>query len=211
MPNTFTAAYRELGPAAGLPPELEPAFAAWYELLARWNAKTNLTRVTEPRRVVAYHLADCVPLARALAAGSSLLDIGSGPGVPGLIVAALRPDAAVTCADSRAKKAGFLTQAAAAMKLGNVRVEVGRAEELTQRFAVVTARAVAEPAELARRFAHLLAPEGYFAAFLSAQAEPDLAGLTIVRDEYYTLPADEGERRLALFRNTYLVNGEHDG
>jgi 16S rRNA (guanine527-N7)-methyltransferase len=194
-------AYRRLAPEAGLPLELAPVFAAWHELLVRWNVKVNLTRVVAPRRAVAYHLADAAPLARVLPPGATLLDIGSGAGVPGLVVAALRPDAAVTCAESSVKKAAFLGQAVAAMGLRNVDVVHDRAEDLHERFDVVTARAVVDPPELAKRFGHLLADGGALALFLSTRAEfatPD--GFSIAQEVAYTLPAGEGERRLVLVR-----------
>jgi 16S rRNA (guanine527-N7)-methyltransferase len=202
MSDSFVEAYKQLASESGLPPELAPVFAAWHELLCHWNAKVNLTRVVKPRRAVAYHLADAVPLAKALPREATLLDIGSGPGVPGLVVAALRPDARVTCAESRVKKAAFLGQAVAAMGLKNVQVRHERAENLVERFDVVTARAVVDPAELARRFGHLLAPGGQLAVFLSAHTERSVpAGYKIVQDISYSLPADEGDRRLVLVKS----------
>jgi len=201
MPETFAAAYRAIAGQAGLPLEAEPVFAAWFQLLRRWNAKINLTRVIGPRRAVAYHLADAVPLANALPRDATLLDIGSGPGVPGLVVATLRPDARVTCVESRTKKAAFLGQAVAAMGLKNVQVRHERAENLTERFDVITARAVVDPAELARQFEHLLAPGGLLAVFLSTHGELAVpAGYEIAQDISYSLPAGEGGRRLILLK-----------
>jgi 16S rRNA (guanine527-N7)-methyltransferase len=140
-----------------------------------------------------------VPLAQVAATDSRLLDIGSGAGVPGLVVAALRADMHVTCAESAAKKAAFLVQAASAMKLTNVRVEAIRAEKLAERFDLITARAVAKPDELIERFAHLLRPGGGFAFFLAAGDEGCDLGLCRTRQEIeYSLPNNAGDRKLVL-------------
>jgi len=198
MANTFKQAYHEVGVPAGLPAECEAMFAAWYDLLVRWNAKINLTRVAEPVRAVAYHLADGVPLAKALEPGATLLDVGAGVGIPGLIVAALRSDCVVTLVESSAKKAAFLTQAVSAMKLTNARVVDARAETLRERFDVVAARAVDKPVALASDFGHLIKADGRLAVFL-AEADPPLPdGWQIKQEIRYVLPAGEGPRRLLL-------------
>ena len=192
-------AYREIGAPNGLPPEGEPAFVAWYDLLAQWNRKINLTRVSKPAAAVAFHWLDSLPLAQAAPRDATLLDIGSGAGAPGLVVAALRPDVQVTVSESSGKKAGFLVQAVHAMKLANVRVESVRAETLTDRFDVVTARAVAEPQILIEKFRHLVAPGGAMVFFLAGDAKfipPADAAVKQVVD--YKLPLDYGNRRLIL-------------
>jgi 16S rRNA (guanine527-N7)-methyltransferase len=192
-------AYREYGAPNHLPPEAEPAFVAWYDLLAAWNRKMNLTRVSKPAAAVAFHWLDSLPLAQAAPREATLLDIGSGAGVPGLVVAALRPDLQVTVSESSGKKAGFLVQAAHAMKLANVRVESTRAETLTDRFHFVTARAVAEPKIIIEKFSHLLRPRGVIALFLAGDVAPELTGEFVVEKTIdYALPLDYGKRRLAL-------------
>jgi len=160
MLDSFRQAYQKIGVPYGLPMELLEVFTAWYELLIKWNRKINLTKITDPSEVVIYHLADALPLSRLVPPDSTLLDIGSGTGVPGLIVAALRPDVVVTCAESIAKKAAFLTQAAAAMRLKNVKVENQRAEKLAGAWDVVTARAVADLGKMAVVFGKLASPQG---------------------------------------------------
>jgi 16S rRNA (guanine527-N7)-methyltransferase len=192
-------AYREIGAPNGLPPEGEPAFVAWYDLLAQWNRKINLTRVSKPAAAVAFHWLDSLPLAQAAPRDATLLDIGAGAGAPGLVVAALRPDVQVTVSESSGKKAGFLVQAVHAMKLANVRVESVRAETLTDRFAVVTARAVAEPKIILEKFGHLLRPGGVIALFLAGGVEPELtADFVLAKKIDYALPLDYGRRRLAI-------------
>lgn len=196
----FIAAYQRHAAATGLPPDRLPVFAAWYDLLVKWNRRINLTRVIAPENAVAYHLADCVPLARTLARGEHLLDIGSGPGVPGLIVAALRDDITVTCAESVAKKAAFLAQAAQAMKLDNVHIHHGRAERIGELFDTITARAVAKPDELAERFGHLLTATGKLAIFAAEKTDDSPpSGFLQLADIKYELPAGHGRRALFIF------------
>jgi 16S rRNA (guanine527-N7)-methyltransferase len=195
----FNAAYLTLGASGGMPAELEGIFAAWYALLIQWNKKINLTRVSEPEAAVIGHLLDSLPLAQAAPPDISLLDIGSGAGAPGLIVAALRPDLRVTCAESAAKKAAFLAQAVHAMQLQNVRIENVRAEALAARFDLIAARAVAPPPELARRFGHLLRSCGRFAFFLAEQTESALPPFYVIGQTInYELPAGQGKRKLIL-------------
>ncbi|HPM76777.1 MAG TPA: 16S rRNA (guanine(527)-N(7))-methyltransferase RsmG [bacterium] len=196
----FSTAYLRHAAATGLPPDRREILAVWYALLVKWNRRINLTRVDAPEDVVAYHLADCVPLARSLADGERLLDIGSGAGVPGLVVAALREDVTVVCAESTAKKAAFLSQATLAMKLPNVRIHHGRAEQMTERFDTITARAVAKPGELAQRFGHLLVEGGKLAVFAAEKtdAAPPL-GWRQLNEISYDLPAGHGARTLFIF------------
>ena len=78
MADSFRQAYRVIGIPYGLPAELLDIFAAWYELLIKWNRKINLTKITGPSEVVIYHLADSLPLSRLLQPDCTLLDIGSG-------------------------------------------------------------------------------------------------------------------------------------
>ncbi len=196
----FSAAYLRHAAATGLPLDRREILAVWYDLLVKWNRRINLTRVDAPEDAVAYHLADSVPLARSLASGERLLDIGSGAGVPGLIVAALREDVTVVCAESTAKKAAFLSQAALAMKLPNARVHHGRAEQMTERFDTIAARAVAKPDELAQRFGHLLIKGGKLAVFAAEKtgAAPP-PGWRQLNEISYDLPAGHGARSLFIF------------
>ena len=87
---------------------------AYLELLKRWNATYNLTAVRDPAQMLTHHLADCLsvigPLRRHCATASSrrILDVGSGGGLPGLVIAALNPGVQVTCVDTVGKKAAFI-------------------------------------------------------------------------------------------------------
>jgi 16S rRNA (guanine527-N7)-methyltransferase len=126
------------------------ALLAFLDLLARWNRTYNLTAVREPERMLTQHLADCLAVARPLltAVGNRqavrVLDVGSGGGLPGVVLAIVCPAISVTCVDAVGKKAAFVRQAAAELRVGNLLVEHARVEQLPARgFDVVTSRAFA--------------------------------------------------------------------
>lgn len=131
-------------------------------LLHRWNATYNLTAVRDPNQMVTQHLVDCmaaVPLVRrllaasqqslagintAIPAGASLLDVGSGGGLPGIVFASLMPDANVTCIDSVGKKAAFVAQASIELRLSNLHAIRERVESLPRiGFDLIVSRAFA--------------------------------------------------------------------
>jgi len=130
-------------------PEVPDGIAArlsvYLDLLLKWNARTNLTAIREPEEIVRRHFGES--LFCGLHVGSqtaTLLDLGSGAGFPGLPIALLRPEIAVTLAESQNKKATFLREVVRTLQLGNVEVWAGRAEALPaeRQFDTVTLRAV---------------------------------------------------------------------
>lgn len=122
-------------------------------LLWEWNEKINLTRHTDYQKFVSRDVLDSSQLAALLAAGESVLDVGSGGGVPGLVIAILRPDVRVTLCESMEKKAKVLADMVAKLKLP-VAVIHGRGEQALgqQRFDAVMARAVGSLAKILRWF-----------------------------------------------------------
>ena len=142
---------------------LEPAQSErlidYIELLARWNATYNLTAVRDPADMVTRHLLDSLAIAPHVN-GESLVDLGTGAGLPGIPLAVLAPQRAVTLVDSNGKKIRFLREAVRVLSLSNVRVEQGRAEDVRGSFDCVVARAFASIADFLRLGGHLLAPGG---------------------------------------------------
>ena len=135
----------------------------YVELLARWNAAYNLTAVRDPEAMVTSHLLDSLAVAH-LVRGDSLADVGSGAGLPGIPLAIVAPERAVTLIDSNGKKVRFLREAVRALALGNVRIEAQRVEAVRGQFDTVTARAFASLAEMLRLAGHLIAPQGVLIA-----------------------------------------------
>ncbi|MFO7581299.1 16S rRNA (guanine(527)-N(7))-methyltransferase RsmG, partial [Guyparkeria sp.] len=113
-----------------LPDGAEERLIDYLELLARWNRAYNLTAVRDPEAMVTRHLLDSLAVFSHLPACPRLLDIGSGPGIPGMILAICRPDSEVTLVDSNLKMTRFAAAAQRALGLPNVEVRRERIERL---------------------------------------------------------------------------------
>ena len=148
-------------------PPLAPAqseqFAAYLALLQKWNAKTNLTAIRDEQGILSRHFLESILCAIALPAGiQTLLDFGSGAGFPGIPIALMRPEIAVTLAESQNKKAAFLREAVRTLGL-STKVHSARAEELRQKFDCVTLRAVDNMAAAIPAASQLIGPDGWLA------------------------------------------------
>ncbi|MDC9724429.1 MAG: 16S rRNA (guanine(527)-N(7))-methyltransferase RsmG [Gammaproteobacteria bacterium] len=116
---------------------------AYVKLLDKWNKVYNLSSIRDPQEMVSRHILDSLSILPYLK-GDSLLDVGTGAGLPGIPVAIAYPDMAVTLLDTNSKKTRFLQQAKAELGLSNVTVVHARVEEANlPKFAMVTARAFA--------------------------------------------------------------------
>jgi 16S rRNA (guanine527-N7)-methyltransferase len=127
-----------------LPPNAFEGMTAYLELLVRWNARLNLTSVRDPLQIIRRHLVECGFFARRLPGEvQSLMDYGTGAGLPGLVVAICRPDVKVTLAESHGRKAAFLREAIRTLGIA-CEVCEGRVEamEASRMFDVVSMRAV---------------------------------------------------------------------
>jgi 16S rRNA (guanine527-N7)-methyltransferase len=127
-----------------LPPNILPKLSAYLELLLKWNARTNLTAIRDPEEIVRRHFGESLFAGLHLAPeANTLLDFGSGAGFPGLPIAILRPEIAVTLAESQNKKSTFLREAVRNLGL-KVEIWAARVETMPQgiHFHTVTLRAV---------------------------------------------------------------------
>jgi 16S rRNA (guanine527-N7)-methyltransferase len=131
-----------------LPAGAQQRLLEYLALLQKWNRVYNLTAVREAPRMVSQHLLDCLAAAPHVAA-ATLLDVGSGAGLPGIPLALALPDARVTLLDSNHKKAAFLAQAVMELKLVNAEVVCERAETWnpSTTFEVVISRAFSDLSE----------------------------------------------------------------
>jgi len=138
-------------------------FEVYLSLILRWNARLNLTSVRTEDAIIVRHLAESIACARALPQGiATLLDFGSGAGVPGIPIALCRPGISVTLAESQGKKSAFLQEAARTLGIG-VKVHAGRAETLADEFDCVVMRAVDKMPKAVMAGAQLVAPSGWLA------------------------------------------------
>jgi 16S rRNA (guanine527-N7)-methyltransferase len=138
------------------------SFAAFLRLLEKWNRVHNLTAVRESEQMVVLHLLDSLSVLPHLANARSILDVGSGGGLPGIPIAIARPELAVTLLDSSHKKTTFLEQARTELALDNVTVVCERVEQWKpdRAFDGVVSRAFAELGEFVVQAQHLVAPGG---------------------------------------------------
>jgi 16S rRNA (guanine527-N7)-methyltransferase len=150
-------------------------------LLQRWNATYNLTAVREPAAMLTQHLADCLAVIQPLrrhAEGGRLLDVGSGGGLPGVVIATLLPGWQVTCVDAVGKKMAFVRQVAGSLPLPNLRAEHTRIEQLKQPpFNLITSRAFASLADFTRLTRSHLAPGGVWMAMKGRAPDEEIAEL----------------------------------
>jgi len=196
---------RELLTVAGLLP-LDDATAGRLEdyvsLFVRWNERVNLSAIRDEEGVLSRHIVESIVVAFALPEGiKTLLDFGSGAGLPGIPIALCRPEIAVTLAESQGKKAAFLQEAVRVLGIG-AKVHAGRAEVLRTVFDCVTLRAVDKMPRAVSAAVRLVAPAGWLALMTTGAEVARLqkaAGAQISWSEPVKLPFGD-DRILALGR-----------
>jgi 16S rRNA (guanine527-N7)-methyltransferase len=165
-----------------------PVATAYARLLTEVGTERGIVGPAEAARIWDRHLLNCGVLAQLIPAGQSVVDLGSGAGLPGIVLAIVRPDTHVTLLEPMARRVDFLRECVQGLRLSRVDIVRGRAEELAGRMAgdVVTSRAVAPLERLiglsvgvARPGASVLAMKGASAGAELARARPALAGLGI--------------------------------
>lgn len=211
-PKSAPRTLQETAAALGLPLGAAQAdtLIAYLALLQRWNGTYNLTAVRDPARMLTQHLADCLavigPLRRVCGDGAKrLLDVGSGAGLPGVVIAALNPQIDVTCVDTVGKKAAFVRQVAAELRLRNLHAEHARVEELKAApFDVVTSRAFASLADFVRLTRARLAAGGVWMAMKGKHPADEMASVPgdveLFHVEHLAVPGLEAERCLVWMR-----------
>ena len=178
-------------------------FTTYLTLLQRWNARINLTRITDAAEILSKHFLDSLAIVPHLGPAQTLIDVGSGAGFPGVPAAIARPGLAVTLLESIQKKCAFLEALRRDLQLP-LTVVPQRLEHFhppAPGFAVAVSRATLAPAEWALRGAPLVAPGGLLIAMLgrerpSLPTPPSFSPPELIE---YNLPT-EGARALALWR-----------
>ncbi|MES1941012.1 16S rRNA methyltransferase GidB [Salinisphaera sp. T5B8] len=176
---------------------------AYLRELSTWNATYNLTAVRDPLSMVTRHLLDSLSVLDFVT-GASVADIGTGPGLPGLVIAIARPRMALTLIESNRKKAAFLRHVRRRLELENVTVIQERVEavESTDKFDTVICRAFAAAGDCARLAGHLVAPGGRFLLMKGRDPAEELADLPLdfraVDTVALRVPGLEADRHLAI-------------
>ncbi len=145
-------------------------------LLQRWNAAYNLTAVRDPADMITRHLLDSLAILPHVR-GATLADLGTGPGLPGIVLAIAAPGREMLLVDSNGKKVRFLREAIRALRLDGVHAVQSRVEDVQGQFDCITARAFASLAEMLRWGGHLLAPDGIWLAMKGKRPADELPGV----------------------------------
>ncbi len=217
MHSALTALQQGLGALSlDLSEEQQTQLLAYMDLIAKWTRVYNLTAVRDADDMLTHHLLDSLavigPLRRELASLASadatgprrLLDVGAGAGLPGVVIAIACPDVMVTCVDTVAKKAAFIQQVAATLKLSNLRGVHARVEKLTETYDVVCSRAFASLVDFTTWSKQALAPQGIWMAMKGKSPDQEQAALPpsvrVFHVEPLQVPGLDAERCIVWMR-----------
>ena len=160
-------------------PGQEGAIRAYAEFLATAGIERGLIGPREGERIWERHIFNCLPVTQLLPQGVSLFDIGSGAGLPGIVIALARPDLKVTLIEPLERRVEFLNEAVAAIAAGGVEIEVirGRAQDVKKSADFVTARAVAPMEKLKKMSWHMVKTGGSLLAMKGESAATEMVGI----------------------------------
>lgn len=190
-------------------------------LIEKWTKVYNLTAVRDPAEMLTHHLLDSLavikPLRQQLAAGASaasgqsvkLLDVGSGAGLPGIVIAICCPDIQVDCVDTVAKKIAFIRQVAATLRLPNLQGLHARVESLVQKYDVVSSRAFASLLDFTQWSKAALGEQGVWLAMKGKDPADELAVLpadiSVFHVEQLKVPGLDADRCIVWMRQIHPV------
>ena len=200
--------------ALDLDPAAADKLARYAELLLEKNKVMNLTAITVPHDVATLHLLDCAALAAQLdPSGTRVIDVGTGAGFPGMVLAILTPDARFTLLDSLGKRVDFLKEVQTDLALKNVTCVHARAEEFAaehrQSFDFAVSRAVANLSVLCELCLPLVKAGGYFLSMKSVESDEELEsakkaiktlGGQVERTADYQIPGTEVVHRVIFIK-----------
>lgn len=186
-------------------------------LIQKWTKVYNLTAVRDPAEMLTHHLLDSLAvigplrwhLAEAGLSRASLLDVGSGAGLPGVVIAICCPEVAVSCVDTVAKKAAFIKQAALALKLPQLAGVHARVETINQPFDVICSRAFASLHDFTQWSVGALAPSGVWLAMKGKNPADEIAALPATAEVFHVeqlrVPGLDAERCIVWMRQKTTV------
>ena len=175
----------------------------YLHLLQKWNQTYNLTAIRELENMVTRHILDSLAI-RPWIRGKRLLDVGSGPGLPGIPLAIANPELDVVLLDSNGKKIRFLQEVKRSLKLDNIEIIQSRVENYHPPFDfdTVTSRAFSELAQMLKWTQHLIGKNGIWLAMKGRYPETELANIRhAYQVEPYTIPGLESERCCVIIEN----------
>lgn len=187
--------------ALPLQPEQVDRLLGYLALLVKWNRAYNLTAISDPLEMVSLHLLDSLAIVPWVT-GERFIDVGTGPGLPGIPLAIALPDRHFTLLDSNGKRVRFLFQVKTALQLGNVAEVQNRAENYrpAEQYDGVISRAYSAIETMIATTVHLVRPRGRFLAMKGRLPSEELSALPkpyIVTDIHrLQVPGIDGERHL---------------
>jgi 16S rRNA (guanine527-N7)-methyltransferase len=186
---------------------------AYLALIQKWTKVYNLTAVRDPAEMLTHHLLDSLAGIAPLRSQISklpvadklrLLDVGSGAGLPGAVIAICCPEIRVDCVDTVAKKAAFIQQVAVSLKLPNLRGVHSRVEKLTDKYQVISSRAFASLVDFTTWSKGALAEQGIWMAMKGKDPADEVAalpgGVGVFHVEQLVVPGLDAERCIVWMR-----------
>ncbi len=176
----------------------------YVELLGKWNKVYNLTAIRDPLEMVTLHLLDSLSVLPYIKT-SNLLDVGSGGGLPGVVLAIVKPELQVTTIDTVQKKAIFMRQAKAELSLSNLTVVHNRVESFKAepKFEAIISRAFSDLSLFTRLTSHLITENGVWLAMKGLVPDDEIVALNKKPDEIIPLKVAglDAQRHLLIFKN----------
>ena len=195
-----------------LPAEAQEKLLAFARLLIKWNKVYNLTAIRDEAQVVTHHLLDSLSVLPQLAGIKRLVDVGSGGGLPGVVLAICRPELQVDSVETVQKKATFQNQARIELKLANFRAHHARIENWQPAYFAeqpvdgIVSRAFADLADFVNLSAHLAGPETRILAMKGVYPADEIAripaGFALERSTPLTVPGLDAERHLIIVKRS---------
>ena len=174
----------------------------YLEMLQRWNKAYNLTAIREPIQMVRLHLLDSLAIHPYIQGVKNIIDVGTGPGLPGIPLAILNPDINFTLLDSNGKKTRFLFQAINDLSLANAKEVNQRVEKYQSKssFDIVVSRAFSSIPDMLNQCDHLVSKSGCFLAMKGKKPDSELSQITknykVVDLSQVNVPKIDSERHL---------------
>ena len=206
-----------------LPEAQQRQLLSYMALIQKWNKVYNLTALRQAQEILTHHLLDSLsaisPLLGHIAktkgaanAEIELLDVGSGGGLPGVVIAICCPNVSVTCVDTVAKKAAFVKQVAASLKLLNLRGVHARVESLAGPFDVICSRAFASLPDFVNWSALALSEKGVWMAMKGKLPEAEMAALPSFAEVFHVeqllVPGLEADRCMVWMKKPLTLSTE---
>jgi len=188
----------------------------YLELMQKWNKVYNLTAVRDPQEMLRLHLLDCLAVVPSFQAAmqqlqaqglaQTVLDVGAGGGLPGIVLAVCCPQVQIQCVDAVAKKMAFVRQAGAELKLANLQATHARVESLQQTYSLITSRAFASLLDFVQLTQSLLHGQGLWMAMKGKQPQEEMqvlpAEVQVFHVEQLQVPGVDAERCIVWMRKS---------